>query len=508
MSQQSHLRRKQNIWGCSKVYCSVVYCGRKTCSQSQQPAFPILRHLQPTKQHPHLLSTITSTMSSATTTLITQLTTLADSLKSTNTLITRLSKLQFSPGSEPLDSHSGSLARLELAQEIHENLKELEEELEFLAQEAEDYKSDSANRRFRNNSSGNEEARITAKVARLGEDLTHSRQAFRNAQISAKFASEEAKRLEREALYEGYRKEAEAAEQQQTGIVGDGREQLFAGRSKAAPRRGLNKDEVLVHASTDVTSALRRTHDLLSTELSRSRFAQETFDESTAALAQLGEDYSNLESILSNSRNLLGTLLRSQKSDTWYLETAFYILLTTLCWLFFRRILFGPFVKLPLFFWRTGLFLLNWVLWKPLFTFLSLTGIITSAPGAATTALAAISSSRAPLIVQPSATGRAQPFPSGIADRQGIPVGAGGAGAKMGLDGKVSEQIGKMAEDSTKEAEKQTQPEQEKEKELPRRGDGTVLQERGDIPKNPKKKNFEADVEDAKHERIGKRDEL
>lgn len=447
--------------------------------------------------------------------LLTQLSTLSDSLKSTNTLITRLSRLQFQPGSEPLEAPTGGLARLELAQEIHETLKDLEEELEFLAQEAEDYKTDSTlRRRPAGTNKDGEEARITAKVTRLSEDLTHSRQAFRNAQISAKFASEEAKRLEREALYEGYRKEA--AEQQNTSsaeIVGDGREQLFAGRNKTATRKGLNKDEVLVHASTDVTSALRRTHDLLSTELSRSRFAQETFDESTAALAQLGEDYSNLDTILSNSKNLLGTLLRSQKSDTWYLETAFYILLTTLCWLFFRRILYGPFVKLPLFFWKIGLFFVNWIFWKPFVGLLSAVGILGSASKAATTGLSSTvgtsSTTRAPLIVQPSATGRAEPFPSGMADRPGVPAGAGGAGAKQGpesaLKGKMSEAIGKMAEASGKEGEQQ----QDAEKELPRRGDGTVLQERGaDEPRNPKKKNFESDVEDAKQGKAVKRDEL
>lgn len=444
------------------------------------------------------------------TALLTQLSTLSDSLKTTNTLITRLSKLHFSPGSEPLEAPTGGLARLELAQEIHETLKDLEEELEFLSQEAEDYKTDSTQRRrpAGTNKDG-EEARITAKVTRLFEDLAHSRQAFRNAQISAKFASEEAKRLEREALYEVYRKEAEQNSTEQQQIVGDGREQLFAGRNnKASARKGLNKDEVLVHASTDVTSALRRTHDLLSTELSRSRFAQETFDESTAALAQLGEDYSNLDTLLSSSKNLLGTLLRSQKSDTWYLETAFYILLTTLCWLFFRRILYGPFVKLPLFFWKVGLFFVNWIVWKPLFAVLSAVGIVSGGSAASTglPSTAGISSTtRAPLIVQPSATGRAEPFPSGMADRQGIPVGAGGAGAKKGPDaelkGKMSEAIGKMAEASGKDEEQQ--------KELLRRGDGTVLRERGeDEPKNPKKKNFEADVEDAKQERRVKRDEL
>lgn len=423
-----------------------------------------------------------------------QLSALSDSLKTTNSLITRLGKLQFQPGSEPLEGDAG--VRVELAQDIHDSLKQLEEELEFLRQEAEDYRIDGGQKR-RPSAKDNEEARLSAKVARLGEELIHSRQQFRNAQIAAKYASDEAKRKERELILEGYRKEAEQIETS-NGSLGGERDLLFAGRWKRnQQQKQLTKDEILVNASSDVTSALRRTHDLLSTELSRSRFAQETFDESTAALAQLGEDYSNLDTILKNSRNLLGTLLQSQKSDTWYLETAFYILITTLVWLIFRRLLFGPFIKLPLFLVNTLTFLLNWVIWKPLFFFLSITGVITSEPVAKSASSA--TTSRAPLIVQPSASARpSNPLPDG-GSHPGIPVGAGGAGAKQGLspelEGKLSEQIAKMAEESEKQAQGGQQ-----EKELPKRGDGTVLQERGAEPPNPKKKNFEADVEDVKHE--------
>jgi protein transport protein SEC20 len=113
----------------------------------------------------------------------------------------------------------------------------------------------------------------------------------------------------------------------------------------------LTKDEKIVNASSDVTAALRRTHQLMQTELSRSQFAHDTLKESTAALAQLGETYSTLDTLLSSSRNLLGTLLKSQKSDTWYLETAFYVLAITIGWLIFRRFIYGPawwFIWLPL----------------------------------------------------------------------------------------------------------------------------------------------------------------
>lgn len=113
----------------------------------------------------------------------------------------------------------------------------------------------------------------------------------------------------------------------------------------------MSKDDQAVASSGDVTSALRRTHDMMAAELSRSDFARRTLQESTQALAQLGESYSSLDVMLSSSRDLLGTLMTSQKSDTWYLQTSFYMLAVTNCWLVFRRLLYGP---------------LWWLVWLPL----------------------------------------------------------------------------------------------------------------------------------------------
>jgi protein transport protein SEC20 len=135
---------------------------------------------------------------------------------------------------------------------------------------------------------------------------------------------------------------------------------LFANRSADAEnipparRKGqekLTQDELALNASSDVTAALRRTHDLLQGNLEQSQYAQQTLDESTAALNSLGESYTGLGDMLKNSRGLVGQLLRSQKSDTWYLETAFYILCATIAWLVFRRIIYGPA-------W--------WLVWQPL----------------------------------------------------------------------------------------------------------------------------------------------
>jgi protein transport protein SEC20 len=446
--------------------------------------------------------------------LAASLASVTDSLRSTNGLITRLAQLTFPPGAEPLDDEGNSV-RIELAQDIHESLKQLEEDLELLRGDIEDStptaKTPATGRlrssSVRHSSKGQDHERLGTQVVRLGQDLNTARSAFRRAQIAAKRAADESKIKERQLLFASLQQASDPSTPTSTADASPA--DLFAGRSTLQKRQQhkqhLTKDELLVAQSSDVTSALRRTTDLLSTELSRSRFAQETFDESTAALRDLGDTYSDLDSVLKKSRDLLGTLLRSQKSDTWYLETAFYILIATLGWLIFRRILYGPFFKLPLFLWNCFAFVLNWVLLRPLFLVLTTVGIITTQPhnAAQSTRLQSTSTiSRAPLIVQPSASGRAQVV-EGMADdiarSGGVRSGAGGSGAKVGkngeLRGELSEEIGKMAEQ--------------------RRGDGTVLQERGDVPTNPKKKMFEADVEDKKHAeaadnegRVRKRDEL
>jgi protein transport protein SEC20 len=429
---------------------------------------------------------------------------LSDQLKTTDTLIAQLGKLTFQPGSEPLDGEGG--VRVELTQDIHESLKQLAEDFEIIKQEASDFAPGSRSH-HRASRKDNDEARLSAKVIRIGEDLREARQRFRTAQISAKYASEQAKRQERQALLEGYRKEA-AQLDQVAEPAQSARDQLFAQRRQNQTQKNLTRDEVLVNASSDVTAALRRTHDLLSSELTRSRFAQETFDESTAALAQLGDDYSSLDDVLSTSRNLIGTLLKSQKSDSWYLETALYILIATLCWLIFRRLLYGPFIRLPLFFWRVFTFFISWGIFKPIWFFLSLTGVITSEHRAGGSP-DLTSSSRPPLIVHRSAQGGAQAIPSHALPKNGIPAGAGGEGAKKNrepiLQGTMSEKIGKMAEDQAQPETTQNAPEAKKEP--IRRGDGTILQERTDEAPNPKKKAFEAEVEDVKHE-SRKRDEL
>ncbi|KAE8309137.1 hypothetical protein BDV41DRAFT_567641 [Aspergillus transmontanensis] len=239
---------------------------------------------------------------------------LSTSLAQIHPLVSRLRNFTTAVG-------QGDEARLELGAEIHSLLKEAEIQLEVLRVDVEALETATEGRRKGvDNEKELERERVVALAGRLAEDLKKTRGDFRNAQLQAKRNAEIAKRKERELLFS----RSQSAER------------------KREPTEKLTQDDVLLNTSSDVTAALRRTHHLMQAELSRSQFAQETLEQSTAALSSLSESYTGLDTLLSSSRNLVGSLLRSQKSDTWYLETAFYILIGTIVWLLFRRILYGP----------------------------------------------------------------------------------------------------------------------------------------------------------------------
>lgn len=100
---------------------------------------------------------------------------LADTYKNTLTLIQRLQKLPSTPGTF---SNADSDPRLELSSEIHQSLKEQEDELETLRQEVDGasthflggYVGGGSVRR-RNSEQVHEMERIAAMVAKLSEDL-------------------------------------------------------------------------------------------------------------------------------------------------------------------------------------------------------------------------------------------------------------------------------------------------------------------------------------------------
>ncbi|KAL8824017.1 MAG: hypothetical protein Q9191_005367 [Dirinaria sp. TL-2023a] len=423
----------------------------------------------------------------------TRLVPLFDSHKQTLRLINRLAKFPSQPGSTAPGSESAD-ARVELGTVIHQSLKELDEEFELLRQDAEDLTNVSSwtsGARRKDSERERERTDLAAQVTRLGENLKTARNQFRKAQLQAKRNAEAAKQKERELLFTGL---------QEGNAIAD------HPRRKATEK--LSEEEQLLQASSDVTAALRNAHALMSQELSKSQFAQETLDASTATLQSLSESYNNLDNLLSSSRTLVSSLLHSQKSDTWYLESAFWILVTTICWLVFRRILYGPgwwLIYLPLrLVWKLMVFNAQLIL--------SLFATIVGSVGAAKQSDALLQASErisTSLIVKPSATGgfpRYQPnMPA-----PSVAVGAGGSGVKAPQPGaesssaekSLSERVGQMAEQSQ---EVQRAPSTSSEN----AGQETVLRERNDDePPNPKKRIWEEPRPEVPTEGSRARDEL
>jgi len=104
--------------------------------------------------------------------LSSQLTALSESVRTTLHLIGRLSKLNFQPGSTPLESGDRNTdVCVELTQDIHEGLKQQEETLELLKSELEDITASSGRHSRRDDVKEKERTRLTGQAARLSEEL-------------------------------------------------------------------------------------------------------------------------------------------------------------------------------------------------------------------------------------------------------------------------------------------------------------------------------------------------
>ncbi|KAI1294556.1 Sec20-domain-containing protein [Xylaria venustula] len=258
---------------------------------------------------------------------------LQDATKQLEELIHRLASFDFQPGSVPLGAADDGNVGSELSSEINQILREQEEELELLQEEIIDIRPGRPGSTLQH-----DKDRLKDGAERLAQELQLCRKSFRKAQITAKRNLQLAQRQERELLYASFSNPRSGASTPGSGT---------ATTAPPAPRRRrqlteMSKEEQMISASHDVTQSMRRTHDLMSAELVKSDFAHNTLKESTEALTQLSETYSSLDTMLSSSRALLGTLLKSQKTDTWYLQSAFYLLVVTIGWLIFRRLLWGP----------------------------------------------------------------------------------------------------------------------------------------------------------------------
>jgi protein transport protein SEC20 len=272
-----------------------------------------------------------------------------------------------------------------------------------------------------------------------------ARQRFRQAQIQAKRNVANERAIQRRQLF------AHEASSEEGSLPPTARRKFDGNKPKS-------HDET-VAASGDVTTALQRTLRLLQTEVQRSHFAQEILEQSTESLKQLGAQYSDLDSLLASSKGLLSTLVTSTKSDTWYLETTFYLLIGTIAWLVFRRFLYGP---------------LWWLVWLPLK--LTFRWLLFPLLGLATTSRSVTGSGGIPSVVSGSTIASIS--------MSGNPSTATGTDAADRKDDKLSESLEKVAQSIETDA----QAVESKEEKF--RGDGTKLVD-SDAPRNPKKRVME-----------------
>ena len=267
---------------------------------------------------------------------------LQETISKLKQLIDRLANIEFQPGSVPLGTDEEDSVSGELSAEIGQMLRSGIEDQELLTEEVKYLRPE-----------GSEKEMLKDVAERAGRELTSCRFAFRKARIAAKKSLDKSQKLEKELMLQTFSAtpiEEPIPEEHDGNDQSKSTPQLQQRETYRPPRiaqanaksRLSEEDQQTVGASSNVTDALRRTHDLMAAELSRSEFAHQTLVESSAALKQLDQAYGSLDSMLASSKDLLGTLLRSQKSDTWYLQTSMYMLMVTLAWLVFRRWLYGP----------------------------------------------------------------------------------------------------------------------------------------------------------------------
>ncbi|KAL2154778.1 hypothetical protein VTH82DRAFT_3454 [Thermothelomyces myriococcoides] len=472
-----------------------------------------------------------------------RLTALQETTAQLRELIDRLANVQFQPGSVPLGASDEDNVATELSTEINQILREEEEDLELLQEEITDLRSGRPG-----SEAEHRKTRLKDGAQRLQADLRDCRTSFRKAQLSARRSLEAARKLERDLLLSSYTAAAAAAaaasasasvsssailsnpdnggggssssittnppdSQLQPGPTTsapqsppqpplsfeEARNQLLTPRNRRRQQQqqksrstgGDGGADAAVAASDDITQALRRTHALIAGELAKSAFAARTLAESTAALAELQRSYEGLDGLLARSRDLVGALVSAHKSDTWYLQAALRILLATLAWLLFRRLLYGP---------------LWWLLWLPLRTGWRVTskgvGYLASDGGVGVGISSSSSSSIISISSPTIALGEEGTVPT-------VSIGLGETKEERKTEGEEGEeesmvdQVGRMVEDTlNRKDEMEEKEEREGEGEAVNR---TTTDDLEDRP-NPKKRMWEEGVGERAEGQV--RDEL
>ncbi|KAK6363098.1 hypothetical protein TWF730_000543 [Orbilia blumenaviensis] len=279
-------------------------------------------------------------MSAASAEISERIAVLTNAYHEVTTYIDRLANLT-APGTEE--------ARSELAGLIHQSLKEGDAELETITL-----------RTATLNPSTDPQAALNSRLHKLREDLKHARTNYRKSLLHSKRSSVANARREREAIF--LSSPSSATSPVSTPPVSTSppspppnaspsppipgsilyRRPYHSSSSSSKSNKKSTQSDLLTSASSDVTTALRRTHALMTAELTRSTFASQTLAQSTETLKSLGTNYSSFDNVISKSKGLVTQLVKRNKSDMWYYQMSLYMLVGTIAWLIFRRLLWGP----------------------------------------------------------------------------------------------------------------------------------------------------------------------
>ncbi|KAK6516611.1 hypothetical protein TWF506_006510 [Arthrobotrys conoides] len=276
-------------------------------------------------------------MSAASSEISERIAVLTNAYQEVTTYIDRLANLT-APGTEE--------ARNELAGLIHQSLKEGDAELETLTLQTATL-----------NPSTEPQAALHSRLHKLSEEFKHARTIYRKSLLHSKKSSTLNARREREAILLHQQQSSlptsptssstNASPSTSTtslplAVPGSVLYRRPYHQSTSSKSKKDPQSDLLTSASSDVTTALRRTHALMTAELTRSHFASETLAQSTETLKQLGSNYSSFDNVISKSKGLITDLVKKNKSDMWYYQMSLYMLIGTIGWLIFRRLLWGP----------------------------------------------------------------------------------------------------------------------------------------------------------------------
>ncbi|GAA5833978.1 hypothetical protein JCM3766R1_002487 [Sporobolomyces carnicolor] len=108
-----------------------------------------------------------------------------------------------------------------------------------------------------------------------------------------------------------------------------------ATRNSAKPK---DDDDALMSATSDVTEGLRRTLQLLQSEVDRSQVSNELLEQQTATIKSTSTEYSTLSTLLSNSKRLVTSLERADVVDRIVLFGAFSVFVAVCSYIFKKRV--------------------------------------------------------------------------------------------------------------------------------------------------------------------------